>query len=491
MAAALRTALGRLGFSDPCCAFIVDIQGMDSLEEFAFLLDSDVENLCRVCRKPGGTLAAPTPTDANRTIPHAGFNVSWKAEANLKLACYFLRYKANTSTNVVCADITLNNVRALREHKAWEEQHKDVDPPTILNKNWPRNIEALEEYLRGCLGVTGIPLAYVVRSSIDPVEVPADGWSSRQDELINRAPILAPNTDPVAYNQNFVTDRTKVWELLSAITRELDYCWSYVKPAQRTRDGRKAFTGLKDHYLGQNHVDTMASKAEIKLQTTFYHGEKRNFTFEKYVRTHVDQHAILETLMEHGYTGIDARSKVRYLNTGIKTKALDSVKTQIMATPSLRSDFDACVNLYMEFISTSQDSTLKTVTIAATSEQKPQDKNNSDFASIKPDMSVEDRYYKTKDYKSLSVAKKKGLQLMRKSRGQNPKNKKPQRGKLELSKRSIAAVAAALRGKDDEASSDNNASDSDEENEGRAKRPRTENNRNHKALTRKMKNGGS
>jgi hypothetical protein len=65
---------------------------MDSLEEFTFLLDSDMENLCRVCRKPGGVLAAPTATDANRIIPHAGFNVSWKAKANLKLACYFLRF---------------------------------------------------------------------------------------------------------------------------------------------------------------------------------------------------------------------------------------------------------------------------------------------------------------------------------------------------------------------------------------------------------------
>jgi hypothetical protein len=114
----------------------------------------------------------------------------------------------------------------------------------------------------------------------------------------------------------------------------LEYYWSYGKPAKRTRDGRKAF-------LGQNHVDIMASKAETKLQTIFYYGEKRNFTVEKFVRTHVDQHAVLETLMEHGYNGIDSRSKVRYLNSGIKTKALDSVKTQIMTTPILRSDFVA------------------------------------------------------------------------------------------------------------------------------------------------------
>jgi hypothetical protein len=276
--------------------------------------------LCRVCRKPGGTLAAHRATDANRTNQHAGFNVSWKAEANLKLACYFLRFKANTSTDVEPFDITLDNVRSLRKYKAWEEQHQDVEPPEIPNKNWPRNIESLEEYLRGCLGVTGVSLAYVLRPSLDPLDAPVGGWSSNQDELINRAPVVVPESNSVVYNQNYLTDRIKVWDLLSAITRDLDYCWSYVKPAQRTRDGRKAFLGLKDHYFGQDHVDTMASKAEAKLQTTFYHGEKRNFTFEKYVRTHFYQHAILESLTEHGYNGIEARSQIRYLNSGTPSR---------------------------------------------------------------------------------------------------------------------------------------------------------------------------
>ena len=36
---------------------------------------------------------------------------------------------------------------------------------------------------------------------------------------------------------------------------------------------------------------------------------------------------------------------------GIKTKELDSVKTQILASALLRNDFDSCVNLYKDFIS--------------------------------------------------------------------------------------------------------------------------------------------
>ena len=35
---------------------------------------------------------------------------------------------------------------------------------------------------------------------------------------------------------------------------------------------------------------------------------------------------------------------------GINTKVLDPVKTQIMASATLRNDFDACINLYKDFI---------------------------------------------------------------------------------------------------------------------------------------------
>ena len=40
---------------------------------------------------------------------------------------------------------------------------------------------------------------------------------------------------------------------------------------------------------------------------------------------------------------------------GIKTKVLDPVKTQIMASAMLRNLFDACVNIYKDFIEQSDD----------------------------------------------------------------------------------------------------------------------------------------
>ena len=167
--------------------------------------------------------------------------------------------------------------------------------------------------------------------------------------MIARAPIRVENTGNAAYTADYLVDRSKVWELISDLTRDQD-CWLYVRLAQSTRDGRLAFLGLKNHYIGKNNVDNMSSCAEAKLKDTSYFGEKRRWNFEKYVKTHVDQHSILTGLVKHGYSGIDDQSKVRHLMAGIKTKVLYPVKTHIMASAVLRNDFDACVNLYKYFI---------------------------------------------------------------------------------------------------------------------------------------------
>ena len=76
----MHAALQRLGFSSQAATDIMGDQGIDSLEELRVLDDKEVESLCKVVRKPGG----PTST--------AGTTVSLRAEANLKLVVYYLKY---------------------------------------------------------------------------------------------------------------------------------------------------------------------------------------------------------------------------------------------------------------------------------------------------------------------------------------------------------------------------------------------------------------
>ena len=77
---------------------------MNSLAEFTVLTDDEVENLCKVVRRPSGmqnpNAAMPPGADAAAAaaaatqpaqIPNPGLAVMLHAENNLKLACYFLR----------------------------------------------------------------------------------------------------------------------------------------------------------------------------------------------------------------------------------------------------------------------------------------------------------------------------------------------------------------------------------------------------------------
>ena len=203
------------------------------------------------------------------------------------------------------------------------------------------------------LGEQKIPLAYVVRKDEDvPAINPADGsYATVQDAMIARAKHFTLGADGICIpDPTSITNRQKFWEIIAKITRDQS-CWTYVKPAQRTRDGRMAVKGLYKHLLGPNNIDNMmAMMAEDKLKSTVYNGEQRRWNFERYINVHKSQHLIMEELVKHGYTGIDPHSKVCFLLDGIRTDNCDSVKTCIMSDARLQNNFDACVTLYQDFI---------------------------------------------------------------------------------------------------------------------------------------------
>ena len=117
----MHAALVRLGFSTQAASDIIREQGIDTLEELRVLDDKEVECLCKVVRKPGGTSNA------------AGTAVSLRAEVNLKMAVYYLKYQERTSRPTDASNITLNNVRALRTHNQKEAERPNITIAGIHN----------------------------------------------------------------------------------------------------------------------------------------------------------------------------------------------------------------------------------------------------------------------------------------------------------------------------------------------------------------------
>ena len=245
----------------------------------------------------------------------------------------------------------------------------------------------------------------------------------------------------------------------------------------------------------------MSTRAEAKLKDISYSGEKRRRNFEKYFKTHVDQHAILTGLVEHGYSGIEYRSKVQHLIAGIKTKVLDPVKTQIMESATLRNDFDACVNLYKDFIEQSDDLGFCDANISSVHNNKNGASSGSgggkgagtNYEKVIPDNSFPDQYCTGEEYQALNDTQKKGLKLKISIRGHKPKVKhsRPHSGggnklNMELSKRSIADLSLYLASQTGDAESTDPTSETyskDEEYKKSAKRQKS--NCTNKALTRR------
>ena len=120
--------------------------------------------------------------------------------------------------------------------------------------------------------------------------------------------------------------------------------------------------------------------------------------------------------------GIDTRYQVRHLIEGIKITELDTFKAQIMATASLRTDYDVCVSLYMTCIYQSEKSSPPELNISGVESSKHKGvhkklKGGSGGA-------VEYVYYSKEEYKALSSNHRESHYKKRQARKHIPTEKK-------------------------------------------------------------------
>ena len=202
-------------------------------------------------------------------------------------------------------------VRSIHALHDTEGTYDDPSTLTIDDRNWPRTFDAIDEYFRNSFGMTNIPLTYIMREHVKPMEGEEHTWDDPLDQMIDRAPHFIPQVgaNPPRH-PTFIVDNKTVFDKLAEMTRN-NTCWSYAKPFLCSHNGQGAYIVFCYHYLGPNNVDNMVALLEQKLNSTTYKGEGHRWDFEQYVTVHQEQHTILEGLVSHGYGGIDERSKMR------------------------------------------------------------------------------------------------------------------------------------------------------------------------------------
>ena len=171
-------------------------------------------------------------------------------------------------------------------------------------------LKNLDDYLLRKRGTTGIPFAASMRPNIALLagmpEDPDHGFGdpSIQEEMIRRA----------SHTGNIYTkDNHLVWMAIRHVTHEGPR-WSWVQQHSRTQNGCAAYISLNTHYLGDAFQARLRAKADQMLESIYYDGTKRNFTYEKYTDTTTAPREILHMKStQKPYKGLHrSRSHRRY-----------------------------------------------------------------------------------------------------------------------------------------------------------------------------------
>ena len=186
-------------------------------------------------------------------------------------------------------------------------------------------------------------------------------------------------------------------------------------------------------FLGPGNMDHLAGRASQRLQNLEWSRNNQTWNFDDYVAAHMAEHNIIEGLVVHGYTGIDARTKVSYLCNGIKSSALAPVQAMILADQSLRHDFSKCVTLFSDFIRQDKLSSNRDVSELGTdggdgrerrTRRKAKDKGFGGKPGGQPpsdkqleNCTIKERYFRTEEYNALTHVEKYKLWQLRQKLG--------------------------------------------------------------------------
>jgi hypothetical protein len=198
-------------------------------------------------------------------------------------------------------------------------------------------IEDIDDWLSRRLGDSGAPMSYITRDDEIPPDIDEDpgfGAPTLIQELIRRTRHEGPD---------FEHDVVEVWNMIRHVTHG-GPGWNWVSRYARTQNGREAYFAFKRHYLGESYTQRTVAYADKTLQTLYFDGKSRNFTFEQFSSK---LNKAFDELEENG-EGYTESKKVRTLIAAIRDPLLKAAKATVLAQQELKSNYTSALN-YNEF----------------------------------------------------------------------------------------------------------------------------------------------
>ena len=102
-----------------------------------------------------------------------------------------------------------------------------------------------------------------------------------------------------------------------------------------THDGWAVVFNVHEQILNYNHMARQTADAKRKLKNCHYDGEKKGWDWDKHVTLHKEQHTIMESLADHGYSDIDDCTNIHCFPLGIKSTGLEAAINFVWAHPKM------------------------------------------------------------------------------------------------------------------------------------------------------------
>jgi hypothetical protein len=338
------------------------LQGLSTVDDFIALSEDDIEDVCKIVRRPGGMIPNPAfGQGAGRgaqppLLPNPGLPIGHLHEKRLKMLRFFIYHLQRIQREFDPAIATmelLQEIYLLKEVDDEDDQKKPALPEKLTKTDKVREvIENIESLLLSMKGINGVPLLYVVRDQVAlPTGIGNDidegfGQPTHTQEMIRRAPHTG------VY---FREAQKSVWNIIRHVTHG-GPGWNWVQSFATTQDGRNAFLAMKRYYLGESYTRRIKLSAENTLSTAFYNGQVRTFKFGDFV----DKLKGAFTDIESTGEVIDPQRKIRILMQGISDSRLKTGKAAVLANPMLYTDFETVVNFLTTLLNEEESMSIAT-----------------------------------------------------------------------------------------------------------------------------------
>ena len=156
------------------------------------------------------------------------------------------------------------------------------------------------------------------------------------------------NAELVRWNHHGVTDYSQynvaVWRMMHHIFQGVSG-WNWISSFAQSQNGCGTLIAVNRHYLGDSYHEKIRSAADRIIDSVFFDGWTRIFTFERFCER------LQGTFTDLAATGeiVSQERQVQVLLQGITDPLLQTAKAQVLATPGLSATFESTLNFISQF----------------------------------------------------------------------------------------------------------------------------------------------